>query len=168
MPEVGEVKQVYIKESRKHIWVKCPDCGGERWMQERNFKRGDSTGLCLVCYNKRKRANTPLKKRLIGAKHPLWRGGNSTDGHGYILVKLFPDDFFYPVANHRGYVREHRLVMAKHIGRCLHIWEIVHHNDGIPKDDNRIEGLNLVNKDGHDTTTILQNRIRVLEAKLRK
>ena len=160
MPEVGETKQVYIKESRKHIWVKCPDCSGERWMQERNFKRGGSTGLCLACYNRRVKKSKKL--------HPNWRGSKATNGHGYILILLQPDDFFFPMTNARGYVREHRLVMAKHLGRCLHNWEIVHHEEGIPKDDNRIEGLSLATKDGHDTTTILQNRIKILETKIKR
>ena len=72
-----------------------------------------------------------------------------------------------------GYVQEHRLIMAKHLGRCLHRWEIVHHK-GIkyPKSsienrsDNRIENLQLVTDDRHKQITILERRIAYLENKL--
>lgn len=60
------------------------------------------------------------------------------DKSGYIRV-LRPG---HPMAGSGGYVLEHRLVMAEHLGRELLNSETVHHRNGI-RDDNRLENLEL-------------------------
>ena len=72
-----------------------------------------------------------------GSKNPQWKGGRIRH-HGYVFVKKSE----HPFANNCGYVREHRLIIEKKIGRFLHRWEIVHHINGIT-DDNREENLAL-------------------------
>ena len=72
----------------------------------------------------------------------------------YRLICLNPTDFFFPMADKRGYVLEHRLVMAKHLGRCLQSWELVHHKGirytGIGnKSDNLLDNLELTTRAGH-------------------
>ena len=74
-----------------------------------------------------------------GEKSSNWKGGRSIHDSGYILLKS-PG---HPHATYLGYVREHRLVMEKHLVRYLLPSEDVHHLNGI-KTDNRIENLELV------------------------
>ena len=67
-----------------------------------------------------------------------WKGGKRKRPDGYILIK----NRDHPFADSHGYVREHRLVMEKHIGRFLHPKEVVHHRNR-NRADNRIKNLEL-------------------------
>jgi len=139
--EIGEIKRSYQIGRRGHaryIWLACPDCNKTRWVQIIGNK--PTSQRCHRC--------AMLQRNLRGIRNPRWTGGKVRTYSGYIQVKLLPDDFFYSMADHDSYVREHRLVMAKHLGRCLQSWEHVHHKNGI-KDDNRIENLKLTTKGSH-------------------
>lgn len=73
----------------------------------------------------------------------FWAGGLSVDKYGYILEKT-PG---HPYATKTGYVRQHRLVMGRHLGRFVRPGEVVDHVNGDPS-DNRIENLRLFASNG--------------------
>lgn len=79
-----------------------------------------------------------------GERHGSWKGGRVIADGGYVLVKVDSDDQYAAMRNRQGYVLEHRLVVAKALGRPLRRDEHVHHINGI-KDDNRLDNLQLMN-----------------------
>lgn len=80
--------------------------------------------------------------RARGADHGAWKGGRVRIGK-YWAVMLFPGDPFWEMATTaNGYVLEHRLVMARSLGRALTSRETVHHING-DHADNRLANLQL-------------------------
>lgn len=76
--------------------------------------------------------------------HHAFKGGKTLNGDGYVLVLADPDDeIAQAMCTKKGYVLEHRLVMAHALGRPLAEYETVHHHDDGDKTDNRLEKLQL-------------------------
>ena len=171
MPKIGEIKwqAMVIKgktyeKGKKFIWLECLGCGKGRWVQHAHSIRRNFTGCCFICAHR------------LGGWGVSGICGKHITPRGYWMVKLDPSDFFYPMCNKMGGVLEHRLAVAKALGRNLHLWEIVHHKGAKyrkgsleDKQDNRYpENLQLVTDDRHNQITLLERRIKYLERKLKE
>jgi hypothetical protein len=86
-------------------------------------------------------------KGLAGEKNPAWKGGATfrkrKGNYANYPIKYVRCPLEYlSMARKDGYVMEHRLVVAQHLGRCLQRSEVVHHINHNPT-DNRLENLML-------------------------
>lgn len=154
-PQLGDIRKGWQIGRRKnnghslYIWHACIDCGKERWVLLRDRK--PDSPRCRPCNNR--------------LQHP---GVDRRIHHGYVLIHVKATDFFRPMVTNGNYVYEHRLVMAKHLKRCLLPWEVIHHKNGI-KNDNRIENLQLLPTNSRHVPDSLAKRYikkleRVIEA----
>jgi len=137
----------------------CSGCGRQLWRQKYSLGR-----LCSVCAHKEQ------GQKIRAEKNGNWKGGRSVQ-RGYVWVTLSPDNPYILMARKSDHcnsyiIQEHRLIIARHLGRLLKSWEIVHHINGV-KSDNRIENLELLPKArDHSAYTRMEVCIKQLEARV--
>lgn len=101
-----------------------------------------SDGLCRTHATRRERHGSALPDVPVGAvpRRPIPRRakGWTTNGYRYVPV---PDEELH-LSDGAAYIAEHRLVVARTLGRALNEDENVHHKNG-DRLDNRAENLEL-------------------------
>ena len=93
---------------------------------------------------KRGKTGEHLKGR-VGPASNSWQGGRHIGAYGYMYVWV---GYEHPMADYKGRVVEHRLILSKVLGRMLTKDELVHHIDG-DKLNNSPENLELTTRAAH-------------------
>ena len=126
-----------------HRTEPCALCGKPVTRQPSQFK-------CKTVFCSHAHYTEFYRNKMDGRKSPAWKGGRLFSADGYITLNraLFSENEQAKLAPMftgpgSGIVREHRAVMALHLGRALLPTESVHHRNG-DKTDNRIENLELI------------------------
>jgi endogenous inhibitor of DNA gyrase (YacG/DUF329 family) len=134
------------------VLITCPVCGKNVWEFRRTLKRVETPTCSRQCNgvlrgeewrkhahkgraNWTKESEQKLVERMTGENNPAWKGGVTyfKKKGNYTGVKYVrcPEPFL-PMARKDGYVMEHRLIVAQHLGRMLKRTEVVHHIDHDP------------------------------------
>ena len=112
----------------------CP-CSSKFKTTQSEIRKGGGKFCSKGCYHNSRK----------GKRSTNWKGGRKKTG-GYVEIYM-P---YHPMSDVQGYVKEHRLVMEKHLGRALNTTEIVHHRNGI-RDDNSPENLKVMTRGAHQS-----------------
>lgn len=113
--------------------IKCRHCGARRWFPtstlRRLLKSPTFTGVCTQCTAERARARRAecLKDEPKTLRRTLRDGYIVLTRHGIGAADI---DLFDALRGATAFVLEHRFVMSKVLGRPLHPYESVDHQDG--------------------------------------
>lgn len=138
------------------------DCMGKAFRVREELK-------CLTCQTK----FYPTKDGMKFCSPECSYASNPRKGYKSISISTVPveeQELFKEMFGKKGACHEHRLVMARHLGRLIKSTEIVHHKNGT-KRDNRIENLELLEsrKDHHTGCgDPIAEQLRAAEARIKE
>lgn len=112
--------------------VECAHCG-------KVSRRSPSRATTSLAFCSNKCQGLHMRRE----KSTAWKGGRLVDSSGYVILRM-PGS---PLADVRGYVREHVLVATQEFGHIA-ADEVVHHING-NKTDNRPENLQVMTRAAH-------------------
>jgi len=162
MPNLGEIttrNKIGLTGRSKMIWAACPICGTARWTMYSLYRKTNGKALCRSCSGQQQtkrlvqwrkagshrpdcKCTTCSPKDQWGKDNPSWNGGCRKHQDGYVYVLVDESDPMRCMGGRDRYVLEHRLAVARELGRPLYKWELIHHING-DRADNRLDNLEL-------------------------
>ncbi len=124
-----------VDEQRKEVAKRHYDTHREEILRKGKINEKRYNRKCIDCGKEVCRDSLRCRECASKTRH---RKERKIDKTGYVQIQM-PG---HPFADHKGYVREHRLVVEQKIGRYLRPEEVVHHIDG-DKQNNKIGNLML-------------------------
>ena len=104
MPQLGEIIHKYdgvIPVKHKYVWAACEECSKPRWVAAVGIENRPRSARCQECGHRsasHSEAFRQLRAKQKGEGHPNWKGGRF-HSKGYLIIRLQPDDYFYPMAD---------------------------------------------------------------------
>lgn len=135
--------------------IKICECGAEFTTYPSKLKTGRGKYCSRACSDK----HTLIKPgQTISLDTQYFKGQVPHNYKGWRLTKARKNGKYYklihvpnhPHATKAGYVREHRLVMEKELGRYLEPWEVVNHIKEDETLNNDVSNLEVMPKVEHD------------------
>ncbi len=134
----GKAKRLELDARREEI-IALYRAGESVWGIKRAMKCPHGNPIQRILRS----AGIVIEKRLTaGEKHHAWKGGHHLSQDGYRRIRMKRSDPYHSMCAPNGYVLEHRLVMARALGRVLKSTESVHHIDG-NRENNELSNLQL-------------------------
>lgn len=139
------------------VELTCPICGTVFYRARSHAERNEENFCSRECAGVRrgqewkehahkgraawgKEAEQSFSEKMSGENNPAWKGGvtyfHKKGNYGKYKIKYVrcPDEYS-EMARKDGYVMEHRLIVAQHLGRPLKRSEVVHHKDHDPENN---------------------------------
>lgn len=134
-----ETWKAWVRRGRRKF------CGWECKSAYQKTLTGTESARFGIKHTEETKAKMRDTTRAPGSRNANWTGGKykTTQGYRYVHKEnLRPETLAIvsPMMTKAGYILEHRLIMAIHLGRPLKTGEKVHHING-NKVDNQVENL---------------------------